>query len=252
MDKISGVILTKNNQKNISQCLRQVSALINELIIIDDFSSDQTLSIVRQEYPTAKIIQKKLQRFDDQRNYGLDISSNDWVLMIDSDEIITSELSESIKMVKDSDNIDGYWVARNNKFFSTYLLEKNPERLILFRKNLRFVNPVHEVIPRDNKRVLKLKGVLLHEDDRSISESMDRMNKYSSLIAVKWLEQERNYSNFKLVILSFCLPLFFFLICFFKKKFYKAGFFVGLFYAVIEASSWLVVIFKYRELRNIK
>ena len=93
MDKISGVILTKNNQKNISQCLRQVSALINELIIIDDFSSDQTLAIVRQEYPTAKIIQKKLQRFDDQRNYGLDISSNDWVLMIDSDEIITSELS---------------------------------------------------------------------------------------------------------------------------------------------------------------
>lgn len=252
MDKISGVILTKNNQKTILQCLHQVSVLVDELIIIDDFSNDQTLDIIRQEHPGAKIIQKKLQRFDDQRNYGLDNASNDWVLMIDSDEVITPELAESIKTIKDSDDVDRYWIVRNNKFFSTYLLEEIPERPILFRKYLRFVDPVHEIIPNGNKQAVKLKGLLLHEDDWIISKRMDKINKYSSLLATKWLEQERNYGNFKLVILSFCLPVIFFLICFFKKKFYKAGFFTGLFYSIIEASSWLIVIFKYKEFRNIK
>jgi len=252
MKNISGIILTKNNQRTISDCVRAIAPLVTELIIIDDFSEDKTLNIIKQEYPTVKIFQKKLIRFDEQRNYGITLAINDWILMIDSDEIISSKLQDVIKNTNDTWEIDAYWVERLNRFFSVYLKENYTNRPILFKKTLKFTFPVHEIIEIDKTKTKKLSGALMHESWQSIEKNMEKMNAYSTLIAEKWIEQKRNYGNFKLFILALILPPRYFFICFFIKGFYRAGFFNGFFYSLFESSWWLAVIFKYKELRNKK
>ncbi|MFA6513919.1 MAG: glycosyltransferase family 2 protein [Patescibacteria group bacterium] len=247
MNKISGVILTKNNERTIADCVRSLSFLIDKLIIIDDFSNDATLDIIKAEYPNAKIQQRKLNRFDEQRNYGISLTNTPWVLMIDSDEIISAELAQAIKNELESKNIDAYWSIRMNRFFSVYLKENFIDRPILFKNDLKFSHPVHETILINKNRLKKLDGNLSHENWISIEKNIEKLDKYSGLIAKKWLEQQRNYGNITLFLLAIILPIRYFFICFFKKGFYKAGFFNGLFYSLFEASYWLAVIFKYRE-----
>jgi glycosyltransferase involved in cell wall biosynthesis len=249
MNNISGIILTKNNQRTISDCIRAIKPIITELIIIDDYSEDKTLDIIKQEYPEVKIYQKKLVRFDEQRNHGINLAENNWILMIDSDEIISIKLQKSIKAESELKETDAYWVERLNRFFSVYLKENYTNRPILFRKTLKFIFPVHEIIEIDKTRTKKLAGELKHESWQSIEKNMEKMNAYSTLIAEKWIEQKRNYGNFKLFILALILPPRYFFICYFKKGFYRAGFFNGFFYSLFESSWWLAVVFKYRELK---
>ncbi len=247
MKNLSGLILTKNNERTIADCILAITPLIDELIIIDDFSSDRTLEIIRREFPSVKIFQKKLIRFDEQRNYAISLAKNNWLLMIDSDEIISSELAWSISNITEDSKTDAYFTQRLNKFFSVYLKENNPNRPILFKKELKFSYPVHEIIIIEKNKIKKLNGDLKHEGWISIEDNMKKMNKYSSLIAQKWIEQNRNYGNFTLFILALGLPIRFFFICFFKRGFYKAGLFKGFFYSIFEASWWLAVVFKYQE-----
>jgi len=154
MDNLSGIILTKNNERTIVSCLNSIIPLIKELIIIDDFSTDNTLEIIKQIYPEAIIKQRKLERFDEQRNYGISLVNYDWILMIDSDEIISSELASSIKNLKEENNINAYWVIRINQLFNSFIPEKYIDRPILFKKGFKFINPVHEII-KFNKNTIK-------------------------------------------------------------------------------------------------
>lgn len=247
MEKISGIILTHNSQRTITNCLNSVIPCLDELIIIDDDSTDKTLDIVKQLFPEARIYHQKLDRFDKQRNYGISLAKNPWVLMIDSDESLSPELQTSIKETKEETNIDGYFALRMNDFFDTQLKEINPERPILFRSSVKFIRPVHEIAPLKD-RAKKLPGHLNHHGWLGIEENMKKMNTYSTLIAGRWHEEKRIYNDFTLFLLSLLLPLRYFFICFFKKRFYRAGLFTGLLYSLFESSWWLAVIFKYREI----
>jgi glycosyltransferase involved in cell wall biosynthesis len=226
MEKLSGLVITKDNERTIEACIASISPLVDELIIIDDHSKDGTLEIIRKIRPDAIIITRTLDRFDAQRNTCLEIAKNPWVLMIDSDEIIEADLAtaiSSLHSLEENQEIDAYWTIRRNRFFDTYLNEKYRDRPLLFRQNLRFSRPVHEIITLDQKKTKKLNGYLRHEGWVSIAQNMEKMNRYSSLMADKWLEQKRNYSRFLLTIFAFILPLRYFFICFFGKRFYKAG-----------------------------
>lgn len=82
---ISVVVLTKNNDSSVGKCLESV-LWCDEIIVIDDFSDDNTVEIARSF--TSRIYKKKLNdNFSEQRNFGLLKVNEDWVLFIDSDEI---------------------------------------------------------------------------------------------------------------------------------------------------------------------
>ena len=92
MTNISAVILTKNSEKNITKCIDSVS-FADEVIIIDDFSSDKTPDLARAK--NAKVYQRHLHHnFSEQRNEGISKASSEWVLFVDSDEIISGDLAE--------------------------------------------------------------------------------------------------------------------------------------------------------------
>src|SRR6185437_16673815 len=94
--KISAVVLTKNEEKNIVHCLQGLQ-WCDEIIVIDDNSTDQTVALAKKH--KANVFTRSLQgNFAQQRNFGLDKTTGDWVLFIDADERISAELLAEIQL----------------------------------------------------------------------------------------------------------------------------------------------------------
>lgn len=165
-EKISGLIITFNEEKNIQEILDDFS-ICDEIIVVDSFSSDQTVSIAEQN-PKVKIIQHPFEDFTKQRNVALDAAANDWVLFLDGDERITPELhQEIISELNKFDKKDAYYFYRKFYFagkpmnFSGTQTDKN---FRLFRKSkCRYIaeKKVHETL-QVNGTVGELRNKLLH------------------------------------------------------------------------------------------
>ena len=90
-DRISAVVITKNEKENIKNCLESIK-WVDEIIIIDAFSSDSTVELCRQY--TDKIYQIKWLGYSKQKNFGIEKAQNNWILSVDADERITDDLKK--------------------------------------------------------------------------------------------------------------------------------------------------------------
>ena len=107
--KISALILTHNEERNIRNCLEAVRHL-DDIVVVDSGSTDQTC-VFAKEYG-ARILTRSFDNFANQRNFGLDEGNfkNEWVLHLDADEVATGELLDAIASLQPSSEIDGYQV----------------------------------------------------------------------------------------------------------------------------------------------
>lgn len=92
---ISACVITKNEEKNIARCLNNIRDLVDEIIVVDSFSTDKTVEIARRY--TDKVYQRQLASFSEQRNYASSLASNRWVLHIDADEVWDDDLRREIE-----------------------------------------------------------------------------------------------------------------------------------------------------------
>lgn len=166
MINISGLIITYNEEKNIKEVL-ECFDFCDEIIIIDSFSTDETLKIAKSN-PNVKIIQNKFEDFTKQRNLALDQAKNDWVLFLDGDERITPDLrTEIINELQKPDKKDAYYFYR--KFFFAgkpihYSGTQTDKNFRLFRKSkARYIleKKVHETLEVSGT-IGELKNKLLH------------------------------------------------------------------------------------------
>ncbi|MBU1037748.1 MAG: glycosyltransferase family 2 protein, partial [Candidatus Omnitrophica bacterium] len=95
-ETLSVVIITKDEEANIRECLEGVK-WADEIVIVDDMSLDRTVTICR-EY-TDKIFSRKMDGFGAQKQYGIDKATGDWVLSLDADERLSPELESRIKRI---------------------------------------------------------------------------------------------------------------------------------------------------------
>lgn len=106
MVKLSAVIITFNEEKNIGRCIDSIKDLADEILVVDSFSKDNTLEICNQK--GARIIQNKFEGHIQQKNYALSQATNDWVLSLDADEALTDELKQSIHAILQNPSKKGY------------------------------------------------------------------------------------------------------------------------------------------------
>ena len=245
-EKISGLIITFNEEKNIQEILDDFS-ICDEIIVVDSFSSDQTVSIAQQN-PKVKIIQHPFEDFTKQRNAALDAAANDWVLFLDGDERITPELhKEIISELNKSDKKDAYYFYRKFYFagkpinFSGTQTDKN---FRLFRKSkCRYVadKKVHETL-HVNGRTGILKNKLLHYSFENFEQFKKKMLYYGLLKGSELADQGKKYSIFThwgKVVLKFV-----------KTYFLKLGFLDGIDGLKISYLQSLYVSETYRNLKN--
>src|SRR3989344_3672296 len=99
MSKLSVVVSAYNEERNIKDCLESVRGLADEIIVIDNSSTDKTGEIARKY--TKKVFEQKNdpKNIDPQKNFGFSKATGDWILSLDADERITPELTNEIKSV---------------------------------------------------------------------------------------------------------------------------------------------------------
>lgn len=178
---ISIVILTYNSQKYLTKVLNSCT-FANEVLIVDSGSQDNTLKIANV-FKNTKIINQKWLGFGKQKQTGVDLCSNDWVFVLDSDEVITDELRNEILSM--SFTCKAYFVPRLNYFFGKAIKHCGlyPDATLrLFDKNYAKFSKdeVHEKV-LTNEKTATLKNHMLHFAYENIEEFINKQNRYSSL-----------------------------------------------------------------------
>ncbi len=216
---ISGVVLTFNEEKDIKNCLESIKFL-DEIIVIDNHSSDTTLEIVKNY--TDRIFVKKYDDFSKKRNFGLEKARGEWILFIDADERITPELREEILKAVSQNRYVGFYLSREDYFLGKKLnhTETSKVRLLRLAKKEAGVweRPVHEIWNIKGKRGY-LKNPLQHYSHPNLSEFIDKIKIYS--------EADAKYRFSKGVKISILQIVSFPIAKFFKNYFWWLGFLDG-------------------------
>ncbi|KKP59370.1 MAG: Lipopolysaccharide biosynthesis glycosyltransferase [Candidatus Roizmanbacteria bacterium GW2011_GWA2_34_18] len=177
--KLSAVVLTKNEEKNIEKCLKSID-FCDEIIVVDDYSTDKTLEEIQklevksQNYKSkVKIFKKQLNKdFAFQRNYGLSKATNEWILFIDADEEISENLKLEIKNLKVKKN-SGTWMGT-----------------------------VHEVFHTANK-VGQINGFLNHYPHPTLKEFINDINYYSFIRTEELFSRGTKTNIFEIIFFPF-------------------------------------------------
>jgi glycosyltransferase involved in cell wall biosynthesis len=183
MKKISAIVITKNEERNIEPCLESIS-WVDEIIVVDSESEDKTVELAKKF--TDKVFIKKWEGYVRQKKYALSLASCEWVLNIDADERISPELKEEI-IKKEPDSLDGFFIRRKNYFFGKEITTcgwNKDFQLRLFKKTKtelleRSVDEGFKV----NGKIGKLKNVIIHNTFSSFHDYLNKVNKYTTLRA---------------------------------------------------------------------
>jgi glycosyltransferase involved in cell wall biosynthesis len=239
--KITGIIITKNEEANIRECLESIK-WADEIIIVDSGSSDSTISIAK-EY-TGKIFITPELDIAEKRRFALSQTniSNEWIFFLDADERITYDLKEEILSLKDNTGIDGYFINRRNYYLGKWIKHCGiyPDySLRLFMKNKGRVNDriIHEAIELRGKTA-KLKNDMLHFSYRNLDMMIDKINFFSTYEARERYLKNNKISKFGV----FTHAISAFLRVFISRKGYKDkifGFYVSFTYASVNFLSHL-------------
>jgi glycosyltransferase involved in cell wall biosynthesis len=220
-EKVSVIIITKDEEQNIEEVLSSVS-FADELIIVDAFSSDRTAEIAKGI--TDKIFIREWKGYVDQKNFALAKASFPWILSIDADERVTPELARDIEEVlSQRDKADGYYIPRMVYYLGRWIKHGvwYPDyKLRLARKDRAWFSggSVHEVMKVEGKTGY-LSSPLLHFTYDDINDQISRLNLYATLVASDRANEGRKPSLFKLI---FSPPL-----SFLKSYLLKLGFLDG-------------------------
>jgi glycosyltransferase involved in cell wall biosynthesis len=182
---ISAIILTKNNEETIKNTLLSIKDFVEEIIVIDEFSDDKTLDIV--SIFTSKIYKLENKDFSQRRNYGALKAKNEWLFYIDADETVDEKLRNEILESSKSDNFSGYAIPRRNILLGKELKHGGwwPDyvlRLIRKDKLVNWQGKVHEQ-PKIKGKIGKLSNPLIHVSHRSLSEMVEKTNRWSEIEA---------------------------------------------------------------------
>ena len=199
---ISAVYITKNAEKTLADSLKSLTACVDEIIIVDSGSTDQTKNIAKTF--NARFISKDWEGFGKQKGFAVQEASHDWVLCIDADEELSPELVANINQLLENPQIFAYQFARSNFFMGRFLKhgEGYPDwSLRLFNRNYAHWSDddVHEQVVT-HTQIGTIKGDLLHYSCDTLAEYLDKQNRYTSIQAEKMLAKGKKVSYSKMIV----------------------------------------------------
>jgi len=206
--RLSVTIITLNEADRIERCLESVKDLADEIIVFDSGSTDETLDIVRRY--TDKIWETDWPGYGVQKQRALSEAQYDWVLAIDADEALDTELQESVRQLLNEPRgnkvaLKMPWgVTIYNKRLDHGRSARSPLRMV-WREGASFTDvQVHEKIVHAPGEVVTLKGRLLHFTSRNYGHALDKSVKYAWLGSQKYFNKgKRCHSLLSAVLRGF-------------------------------------------------
>ncbi len=180
-DQLSVVIMAKNAQETIALSLDSLTSFDEVILYLND-STDQTESIAKK-YPNVKIIEGAFIGFGETKNKAGECAKNDWILSLDSDEILTPKLREEISAQSYIDNTKLFRLNRNNYFLGYKTQNSDHIVRIYNKKRTKFNdNKVHEsvMVPKESQ-IITLKNSFIHLNITDINQTLTKMIMYTDL-----------------------------------------------------------------------
>ncbi len=244
--KLSVVIITKNEEQNISRCISSVLDLADEVLVYDSGSTDQTVQIASNL--TAKVIRGEWHGFGPTKKLASQLAKNDWVLSIDADEEVTEKLKNEIfQKLNNLDPQSAYAVPRSSYFLQHWIRYGGwyPDYQIrLFNKKFSKWNEsiIHEKI--EALKIERLCENLNHYVFKNVSSQIQANDRYSSLLAEKMKLEGRHFNWFHFLTKPY--------VKFFECYFLKLGFLDGYAGYVIAKNASYSVFLKWVKLKELE
>jgi glycosyltransferase involved in cell wall biosynthesis len=200
MPLLSVAIVTFNEEENLARTLASI-AWADQIIVVDSGSTDRTVDIARSFHAT--VLDRPWPGFAQQKNFALSQCTGDWILTLDADEELSTELKEEIRTTLSSQpTVDAFCLKRRNLFLGRWIKHGGfyPDpKLRLFRRQLsnlpQFeIRPVHETI-RFTGPTATLDFDLIHHAYPTLSSYIEHMDRYSSLGAQILVDKGQTSAN---------------------------------------------------------
>ena len=245
MPKISAVVITFNEEKNIERCIKSLTGVVDEIVVVDSFSTDKTREIC-DKYNVTFVDQKWL-GYSDSKNVGNEAANHDWILSIDADEALDDDLRTSVLGLKKKDlsEKDIFYFNRITNFCGKWIKHGGwyPEwkMRIWNRRSGKWEGDVHEEVEFNcDVKITKLSGNLLHYSYYTVSDNVQVIDKYTDIGAKRLFDKGKKSSICK----SFTHGLAKFL----KMYFLKRGFLDGRYGFIVAVNGAFYAYLKYAKL----
>lgn len=239
MVTLTVIILAKNEEQNIKDCIKTVE-FADEVLVIDDFSSDATPDIARSM--GARVIQHAMNGdWSQQRRFAITEVRSEWILFLDADERISPELGKEITAVVKNDDSKSYWIQRRNRFHHNEAMHGvlRPDYVLRLmpKEGIHVEGVVHETItsmyPGD-----RLTGPMYHYTYDNWHQYFNKFNNYTTLAAEKYRDAGKSCSFVKDILLR---PYW----AFFKVYVLDKGFLDGKLGFILSVNHYFYTMIKY-------
>ena len=247
MIKLSGVVITYNEEKHIEKCLKSLQHVVDDIIVIDSFSTDRTPEICLKYNVT--FIQKEFLGYIEQKNFAVTQAKHDYILSLDGDESLSDNLIISIQKLKKCWTKDGYYLNRRNFFCNQWIHYGNlyPDKKIrLFDRrkgSWKGINPHDTFILNEKGATGRIHEDILHWTYDSYAKYNDKIGKFSTTASEAYFQKGIRAPLWKIIIKPFW--------GFFKSYILKFGFLDGFNGLVIGMGRGYITFLKYIKLREL-
>lgn len=286
MTKLSVVLAVRDEEGNIGRCLESVKGIADEIVVVDENSTDKTIEIAKKH--GAKVfLEPHHDLFHITKQIALDKASCEWILQLDADEVVTPELAKEIELVIRNQKLEippekkrlfdrhqelveerdgrigsgsggqvvGYFIPRKNIFLGRPLIHAGvyPDGVIRLVKKGKAYFPqksVHEQIALDGE-VSWLSGDLLHYDSPTLKRYLSRLNRYTDLKSRELGEEKTSKGILSFLLFTIYYPL----ITFFRLYIRHLGFLDGangFLWSFFSAMHFPIAYFKYLTINYIR
>lgn len=245
--KLSVVVITFNEEKNLARCLKSVEAIADEIVVIDSFSTDKTKEIALKY--NAKFIEHSFEGHIEQKNWAITQASFPHILSLDADEALDSNLVESIKNIKSNWTADGYKMNRLTNYCGKWIRHCGwyPDQKLRLWDSRKGkwggINPHDEYKMENGASIQHLKGDILHYSFYTIKQHIDTVNSFSEIGAQQYFKKGKK-GGFLNIIMNPILK-------FVGAYFFRLGFLDGYYGFVVCAISAHAKFLKYVKLREL-
>jgi glycosyltransferase involved in cell wall biosynthesis len=249
MQKISAIIITFNEEKNIARCLQSLQGVADEIIVVDSGSTDRTEEICKQF--GVKFLVHLFEGHIEQKNYALAQAAFPCVLSLDADEALSEELKQSILATQEKWTADAYQFNRLTNYCGKWIRHSGwyPDTKIRLwdKRKGRWggINPHDKVVLDNGVHAQHLKGDILHYSYNSISDHILQLDKFTEIGAREYHKKGKKSTIAKIIY----KPIWKFI----RDYFIKCGFldgYAGFLVCSISAFATFSKYIKARQLSN--
>lgn len=192
---VSTCILTYNEGKRLQKCIDTIKAGVDEIVVIDGYSTDQTVQIAQKN--SVNVFQRQMNEdYGAQRNFAIEKAKGDWIFMLDADELCSDQLVFNLKQITSNTQADGITILWKN-YCDNHLVEV-PRKLCLFKRHGYYKDAIHE-------KVQGLQNIMNLADEnmylthyKSREEQISRLAKYKKIIQENLNEAQKSNNQEKL------------------------------------------------------